>query len=58
MVRQVPRHRVQFAILNPIHVHEYVPGYVADPADRIVGHAKVELLAWTDRDEAWLRSAA
>lgn len=55
MIRQVGRHRPQFAIMSPAHIHEYVPGYVADPADRIIGHAKVELLDWTDRDERWLR---
>ena len=53
-IRQVHRYRVQFAIMSPVYVGEYVPGYVAKPSDRIVGHAKVELVAWLDRDEAWL----
>lgn len=54
MIRQVTRHRVQFAVMAPEFVGTYVPGYVADPSDRIIGHAKVELLGWKDRDEAWL----
>jgi hypothetical protein len=58
MVRQVARWRVQFAIMGPEYVSHYVPGYQASPADRIVGHAKVELLMWTDRDEDWLSEEA
>lgn len=54
MVRQVRRHRVQVAIISPQHIHEYVPAYVASADDRILGHAKVELLTWADRDAAWL----
>lgn len=54
MVRQVTRHRVQFAIMAPEFIRHYVPGYVASPGDRIVGHAKVELRDWIDRDEEWL----
>ncbi len=49
MVRQVIRHRVQFAIMDEIYTAE-VTGF----AERSVGHAKVELLKWVDRDEAWL----
>jgi hypothetical protein len=54
MVRQVNRYRVQFAIMRPEYIAHYVPGYVASPTDKIVGHAKVELQSWTDRDQAWL----
>lgn len=54
MIRQVTRWRAQFAIMGPEYVHHYVPGYVAKPGDRIIGHAKVELLSWSDRDEDWL----
>jgi hypothetical protein len=57
MIRQVTRCRTQFAVMGPEYVHHYVPDYVAKPTDRIVGHAKVELLAWTDRDETWLMRA-
>jgi hypothetical protein len=55
MVRQVFRSRVQFAIMGPEYIHHYVPDYHPAPGDRIVGHAKVELLRWKDRDETWLR---
>lgn len=53
-VRQVTRWRVQFAVMSPEFITHYVPDYVAQPCDRIVGHAKVELLAWRDRDAEWL----
>lgn len=55
-IRQVSRYRVQIAIADNVFVGEYVPGYVAQPSERIAGHAKVELLKWTDRDAAWLLS--
>lgn len=58
MIRQVTRYRPQFAVMGPEYVSHYVPGYVAKPDDRIVGHAKVELLQWTDRDIAWLLGEA
>lgn len=54
VIRQVNQYRVQFAIIAPEFVGIYVPGYTAGPAERVVGHAKVELLAWRDRDEGWL----
>lgn len=54
MVRQVTRHRVQFAVMAPEFIQHYVPDYRAGPDERIVGHAKVELLAWVDRDGDWL----
>lgn len=53
MVRQVTRYRVQFAIMDAEYTQE-----VAGVACQAVGHAKVELLAWKDRDEAWLQRGA
>lgn len=49
MVRQVTRYRVQMAIMSEIYVQE-----VAGEFRKAVGHAKVELLAWVDRDAQWL----
>lgn len=54
MIMQVTRYRHQVAIMVPQFIHHYVPDYVENPDDRIAGHAKVELLAWKDREEAWL----
>lgn len=54
MVRQVTRWRCQFAVMAPEFIGHYVPGYVAGAGERIIGHAKVELLDWLDRDAAWL----
>lgn len=54
MVRQVLHHRIQFAVMAPEYVAQYVPDYVVNPKDRFIGHAKVELLKWVDRNEAWL----
>lgn len=54
MVRQVNQYRVQFALMSPEYIQHYVPDYHPTPHDRIVGHAKVELLRWTDRDPKWL----
>lgn len=58
MIRQVGGFRVQFAIMDPVYINHYVPEYRAKPNDRIVGHAKVELLKWADRDLAWLECSA
>lgn len=58
MIRQVLRYRVQFAVMSPEFIAVYVPAYVAKPGDRIIGHAKVELLKWHDQDEAWLQREA
>lgn len=58
MVRQVTRWRVQFVVMGPQFISTYVPGYVAKSTDRIIGAAKVELLHWIDRDEAWLNGGA
>lgn len=48
-IRQVTRSRVQFAYLAPEAVKEFTGESVI-----AVGHAKTELLAWTDRDMNWL----
>lgn len=56
MVRQVTRWRVQFAVIAPQFIVHYVPDYVALAHERIIGPAKVELLDWLDRDEAWLHA--
>ena len=54
MIRQVNSYRVQFALMNTEYIAHYVPDYVATAKDRIVGHAKVELLKWSDREIGWL----
>lgn len=48
-IRQVTRHRVQFAVMDPTYV-----GTFTGEAAKAVGHAKVELQNWRERDEAWL----
>jgi hypothetical protein len=58
MIRQVTRWRAQFAIMGPQFISHYVPDYVERPGDKIVGHGKVELLSWRDRDEVWLEKAS
>lgn len=58
MVRQVNQYRVQFALMRPEYIQHYVPDYQPSPGDRIVGHAKVELMRWIDRDPEWLGFAA
>lgn len=54
MVRQVLRHRVQFAVLTRAAVEEFTGA----PASGVIGHAKVELLRWIDRELAWLEGGA
>lgn len=49
MVRQVTRYRVQMAVMTS----EYVETITGE-ARKAIGHGKVELLAWIDRNEAWL----
>ena len=49
MIRQVLRYRVQCAIMSP----EYVHGETGQ-AVKALGHAKIELLRWRDRDMEWL----
>lgn len=48
-IRQVTRHRTQFAMMSPEYVEQQT-----GTAAKAVGHAKVELLAWRERDLAWL----
>lgn len=48
-VRQVTRYGVQFAVMSPEYVHTIAGQYC-----KAIGHAKVQLLAWVDRDQAWL----
>ncbi|OKO87656.1 hypothetical protein AC629_13425 [Bradyrhizobium sp. NAS80.1] len=57
MIRQVNRYAVQFAIMAPEYIQHYVADYEPSPKDRIVGHAKVELIRWIDRDFDWLSQA-
>lgn len=52
-VRQVLRSRVQFAIMTS----EYVASLTGERREA-VGHAKVQLLRWKDRDALWLESAS
>lgn len=59
MVRQVTSRRVQFALMGVQYIQHYVPDFVPLPGDEkgIIGHAKVELVRWKDRDQAWLEAA-
>jgi hypothetical protein len=50
-VRQVRRYAVQMAIMTS----EYC-AQIAGDQRRAFGHAKVQLLAWTDRDARWLEN--
>lgn len=49
MIRQVLRHGVQFAIMDEVYVQS-----VTGAAEKAVGHAKVQLIMWRDRDLGWL----
>lgn len=49
-IRQVTGWRVQCAVMDAVYV-ESVTGH----AMKALGHAKVELTGWTDRDLEWLR---
>lgn len=49
-VRHVLRHRTQVAFLTPAAVAEFH----GEPVNKVLGHAKVELIKWIDRDLAWL----
>ena len=53
-VRRVTRHAFQLALSNPKFIAKYVPGYVENPNDRIVAHAKVQLLAWQAMRPEWI----
>lgn len=52
-IRQVTRYRVQMAVMSSEYCQE-----IAGRAVKAVGHAKVQLLGWIDRDEAWLMRGA
>lgn len=52
-VRQVTQHRAQCAIMDPAYVET-----ITGTASRALGHAKVELLNWIDRDLDWLHEAS
>lgn len=49
MVRQVTRWRAQFAVMDEVYVEE-ITGHRC----QAIGHAKVELLDWIDREPGWL----
>lgn len=49
MVRHVTRFRAQFAVMTG----EYVETLTGERV-KAVGHAKVQLIAWIDRDADWL----
>ena len=51
-IRQVHRWRAQCAVMTP----EYVSLETGETR-KALGHAKVELIQWTDRDLAWLEAA-
>lgn len=48
-VRQVTQHRVQFAIMDAVYTRE-----ITGQDTTAIGHAKVQLLKWRDRDVVWL----
>jgi len=52
-IRQVTKTRVQMALLKPEAVAEFV-----GKEEIAIGHAKIELLIWKDRDHAWLERHA
>jgi hypothetical protein len=54
-VRQVTRYDVRLSVMLPEAIAEHVPEYTG-PREGIVGYAQIRLLAWTDRDAAWLGS--
>lgn len=49
MIRQVTRWRAQVAIMDEAYVET-----LTGEGRKALGHAKVELLSWVDRDAAWL----
>lgn len=51
-VRQVHKHRPQLALLTEAAVAEFA----GERRSGVVGHAKVELQRWTDRDLNWLEA--
>lgn len=53
MVRQVMQYRTQAAVMSA----EYVETITGQPVTAL-GHAKVQLVKWLDRDFDWLRASA
>lgn len=53
-IRQVTRHQTQVALMDEIETERFT-GVACRGA---AGHAKVHLLAWKDRDLAWLNGVA
>lgn len=51
-IRQVARYQVQIALMSRAYCLE-----TTGRAEEAAGHAKVVLLKWTDRDQAWLEQA-
>lgn len=51
-VRQVTRFEVQCAIMDEIYVESLTGQF-----EKALGHAKVELIDWTDRNISWLEAA-
>ena len=51
-IRQVTRYRPQFAVMDEVYVET-----ITGQRQKAIGHAKVELLAWIDRDLAWLEGS-
>lgn len=52
-IRQVFKHRVQCAIMSPEYVASETGQFV-----KALGHGKIELLKWAERDRGWLELAA
>lgn len=52
-VRLVTRYAVQMAIMSEVYVQELTGEF-----RKAVGHAKVQLLGWSDRDAGWLGASA
>lgn len=53
-IRHVLKHAVQFAVLT----REACEEFTGERRSGVVGHAKVELLHWRDRNLAWLEGGA
>ncbi|WP_180641209.1 hypothetical protein [Agrobacterium vitis] len=50
-IRHVLKHAVQFAALTAVACEEFT----GEARSGVIGHAKVELLRWRDRDLSWLQ---
>ncbi|MCM2441155.1 hypothetical protein HGO34_15645 [Agrobacterium vitis] len=50
-IRHVLKHAVQFAVLTAVACEEFT----GEARSGVIGHAKVELLRWRDRDLSWLQ---